>query len=166
MSVIYRHPGGFYAKFQEKLTKVMHKFNQSNTQLVLVGDYSIDLSKQTSDTKVCNYINKIYSSGCYSLINKPTRITTTSATTLDHVYTNSFHKVAVAGVLILDFSDHLPTFCVINGNACKNYLPRKVTRAMKNFTVECFCEDINKKLASMPLRSDDDLNLAVIFLVQ
>ena len=67
-------------------------------------DYNIDLSKQTSDTKVCNYINEIFSSGCYSLINKPTRINSTSATTLDHVYTNSLHRVAVAGVLILDIS--------------------------------------------------------------
>ena len=70
-------------------------------------DYNIDLSKQTSDTKVCNYINEIFSSGCYSLINKPTRINSTSATTLDHVYTNSLHRVAVAGVLILDISGYI-----------------------------------------------------------
>ena len=57
------------------------------------------------------------------------------------MYTNSLHKVAVAGVLILDISDHLPTFGVIQGNACKNYLPRKVTGDMKNFNVESFCED-------------------------
>ena len=40
VSVIYRHPGGSYADFQEKLTNITHKFNQSNTQLVLVGDYN------------------------------------------------------------------------------------------------------------------------------
>ena len=70
----------------------------------------------------------------------------------------------VAGILILDISDHLPTFCVIKGNACKNCLPRRVTGDMKNFNVECFCEDISGKLAFMPLKSDDDPNLDLIFL--
>ena len=97
VSVIYRHSGGFYADFQEKLTNIIHKFNQFNTQLELVGDDNIDLSKKTFDTKVCKYINEIYSSGCYSIINKPTRISTTSATKLDYVYINSLHKIAVAG---------------------------------------------------------------------
>ena len=40
VGVIYRHPGGSYADFQEKLTNITHKFNQSNTQLELVGDYN------------------------------------------------------------------------------------------------------------------------------
>ena len=113
IGVVYRHPGSLYNAFQEEFGVIIRKLSQSNTKLVLVGDYHINLSKQTLDTKNYNYVNDIYSSGCYSLINKPTRITATSATVLVHIYINSLHKIALAGVLTLDILDHLPTFCVI-----------------------------------------------------
>ena len=149
VGVIYRHPGGSCANFQENLISIIHKFNKPNTQLVILGDFNTDISKQTSETKVSNYIKEIYSCGCYSLINKPTRITAKSATTLEHVYTNVIHKVDMAGILVLDVSDHLPTFCVIKGYVHKKTYPRKIVRDMKNFNVEGFCEDVSSKLASM-----------------
>ena len=81
-----------------------------------MGDYNIDLSKQNTNNKVTNCLNELYSAGCYSLINKPTRITETYATTLDYIYSNSLHKISVSGVLISDISDHLLTFCVMPSN--------------------------------------------------
>ena len=91
-----------------------------------MGDYNIDLSKQNTNNKVTNYLNKLYSAGCYSLINKPTRIIDTSAMTLDHIYSNSLHKISVRGVLISDISDHLPTFCVMTSNIQKNLRYEKI----------------------------------------
>ena len=55
----------------------------------------------------------------------------------------------MAGILVLDVSDHLPTFCVIKGNAHKKTYPRKIVRDINNFNVEGFCEDVSSKLASM-----------------
>ena len=57
---------------------------------MLMGDYNIDLSKQNTNNQVTDYLNELYSAGCYSLINKPTRKTDTSATTLDHIYIQQF----------------------------------------------------------------------------
>ena len=86
IGVIYRHPSGSYATSQEQLSKILRKFSYSNQAFILMGDYNINLSKQTTNNKATNYLNELYSAGCYSLINKPTRITVTSATTLDHLY--------------------------------------------------------------------------------
>ena len=44
----------------------------------------------------------------YSLINKPTRITDTSATILDHVWTNLYSENIKTGVLLHSISDHSP----------------------------------------------------------
>ena len=52
-------------------------------------------NKQNIDNKIQNYVHEIYSSGCFSLINKPTRITSTSATSLDLIYSNSPQKILV-----------------------------------------------------------------------
>ena len=83
----------------------MQNFSRPNNTFVLMGDYNINISKQNIDNKIQNYVNEIYSSGCFSLINKPTRITTTSATTLDHIYSNSLQKFSVSGIVISDVSD-------------------------------------------------------------
>ena len=83
----------------------MQNFIRPHNTFVLMGDYNISISKQNIDNKIQNYVNEIYSSGCFSLINKPTRITTTSATTLDHIYSNSLQNFSVSGILISDVSD-------------------------------------------------------------
>ena len=44
----------------------------------------------------------------YSLINKPTCITDTTATILDHMWTNLYFKNIKTGVLFHPISDHLP----------------------------------------------------------
>ena len=97
----------------------MHMLNQHNTPFVLLGDYNIDLAKQNDDFKVNDYLNEVYSTGGYSLITKPTRFTSTSATNLDHIYTNAIQNLCRSGLLILDISDHLPTFCLIKNNCQK-----------------------------------------------
>ena len=121
IGVIYRHPSGSYVTFQEQLSKILRKFNFSNQAFILMGDYNIDLSKQNTNNIVTNYLNELYSPGCYSLINKSTRITDTSETTLDHIYSNSLHKTSVSEVLISDISDHLPTFCVMTSNMQRKF---------------------------------------------
>ena len=93
VGVIYKHPNTSYVSFKEQLCKIMQNFSRSNNIFVLMGDYNIDISKQNIDNKIQNYVNEIYSSGCFSLINKPTRITSTSATTLNHIYSNSLQLV-------------------------------------------------------------------------
>ena len=71
----------------------------------------------------------------------------------------------MVGILVLAASHHLPTFCVIKGNAHKKTYPRKIVKDMKNFNVEGFCEDVSNKLASMLKKSDDDPNVDMINLL-
>ena len=54
----------------------------------------------------------MYSLGMYPLISKPTRIPSTSATLIDNIFTNEIKYDVNSGVLISDFSDHLPVFAV------------------------------------------------------
>ena len=53
------------------------------------GDFNADLLKSNSDINIKDFMNLTYSLGCIPLITLPTRITTTSSTLLDHVYTNN-----------------------------------------------------------------------------
>ena len=45
-------------------------------------------------------------SGFYPLINKPTRITDSSATLIDNIFTNVHNTETKSGIWITDISDH------------------------------------------------------------
>ena len=45
------------------------------------------------------YIDSVFSEGCYCMIDKPTRITPHSSTLLDHVYSNILNKTLTSNIL-------------------------------------------------------------------
>ena len=58
---------------------------------------------------VVNKFTKIMCENCYStLINKPTRITDSSASVLDHMKTNIYDESIKSGIITSPISDHLP----------------------------------------------------------
>ena len=78
------------------------------------GDFNADLLKSNSDTKIKGFMSLTYSLGCIPLITHPTRITTTSSTLLDHVYTNNVVSEHERFILVEDVSDHLPVMVCSN----------------------------------------------------
>ena len=52
----------------------------------------------------------IFSHGCIPIISKPTRVTNTSATLIDHIYTNNPSTSTNSGIIITDVADHFGTF--------------------------------------------------------
>ena len=48
----------------------------------------------------------------YPLISKPTRITSSTATLIDNIFTNNLELNMNSGILYTDLSDHLPVFQV------------------------------------------------------
>ena len=107
-----------------------------------------------------NYINEVYSSGCCSLINKPTRITSISSTILDYVYTNSSEKVCASGILMLDVPDHLPTFCTIQNNFYKPFKLKEQVHDMKHFNAESYCEDVSYRLKKLKQLCDPSTKMS------
>ena len=52
------------------------------------------------------------SNSLYPLISKPTRITSSTATLIDNIFTNNLELNMNSGILYTDLSDHLPVFQV------------------------------------------------------
>ena len=55
-----------------------------------------------------NYLNTISSNGAYSLIDKPTRVTNVSQTTIDHIVTNDLMHVMHPIIFLSDIASHYP----------------------------------------------------------
>ena len=160
IGAVYKHPGNSIALFQEKLEKAIQKLNHSNCSFFLVGDYNIDASKQSIDAKVDTYLTDIYAARCCSLINTPTRITSTTASTLDHIYTNILHDASLSGVLISNIPDHLPTFCILRSNYYRNKTNVKLIHDTKNFNAETYCEDVYDQLLHLPSHADSNIDMS------
>ena len=78
----------------------MDKVNEGNANIVLLGDFNIDLLKSQPAWESTTSLF-----GLHQLINCATRITQTSATLLDHIYTNNeqmVSKVQVSDICISD----------------------------------------------------------------
>lgn len=59
---------------------------------LFIGDINIDLLK-ISDTQVSNYVNTLAEHGLFSYIDKPTRITESSQSLIDHIFVGMNNKV-------------------------------------------------------------------------
>lgn len=106
VGIIYRHPNQKYNSFCENLCKTLETLSQSKTNYILVGDYNIDIGKYNCVSSVTNYINTLNSYGCLFHVDKPTRVTSNSASCIDHVYSNLNPDRLLNHIVICDVSDH------------------------------------------------------------
>jgi len=78
------------------------------------GDYNINLLQCDVNHKIASYLKSVTSSGSFCLIDKPTRLGESSATLLDHFYTNNLTTPLTSGIPESDISEHLPILVSIH----------------------------------------------------
>ena len=79
-----------------------------------MGDYNIDLLNSESHDLTNEFVDLMYCNEFLPLISRPTRITSTSATLIDNIFTNNHDDLncSLNGILVADISDHFPIFHV------------------------------------------------------
>ena len=116
-----------------------------------MGDFNIGTSEKSASSNRMSkqyYLNMLASHGAEMLINKATRVTSTTATVIDHILTNVTQYSITPGVIRYDLTDQYPIF-VKACNFCNNSRTRhavKTYRTFKHFNPESFIEDLHPKL--------------------
>ena len=123
--------------------QTLKKMIDEKQEYFLCGDFNVDLLKHESIKNIGKYLNALYSEGCNNVINKPTRIEKSTATLLDHMYTNLTNSITNRGIQIFEISDHLPTFCTLAKKLYYTY-DKTMIRDLKKFNRDNFLDDINK----------------------
>lgn len=108
--IAYRPPQGSTVECVEELKSILKGVN-AEQEVCLLGDFNIDYSDHrlpaTRNLKgICKEFN------LKQPILMPTRVTSTTNTVLDHIYTN-MDKVAHVGVIETFVSDHYPVYLVL-----------------------------------------------------
>ena len=115
---MYRSPSNNSQKFRDLYEQILQKLNKYKSKHTIIsGDFNIDLIKHETDIFSQNLLDLTTKHGFAQAISRPTRITDTSATLIDHVYTNTINKVLTSSVITLDLTDHLATTITISLDA-------------------------------------------------
>ena len=111
---IYKHPPLKKSDFIDTyLSTVLDKISKEKKQVILLGDFNINLLSPETDLDSSNFIDTISSFSLKPTINCPTRITDTTETLIDNIIVSETSKF-VSGNLTVGISDHLPQFTILD----------------------------------------------------
>ena len=142
LGVIYRKPGTNFDEFKNELDILLHTMNLDRNSSIIMGDFNVDLTQKEEKGNELLRLTESY--GLLQLITTPTRITNTSSTLIDHIYTNVCAHYIQSGCIEAGISDHLPVYAIFENFDCEPF--KKVTKHLRNFrkfSKDSFCNDLS-----------------------
>ena len=153
VGVCYRPPKdkSFLDHFELIFSKI-----RSDCEVVVLGDFNINSLAPKTSGLLKKYLDLLGLFSLKNLITEPTRITSTSSSSIDHIICNS-NKICQSGVINIGLSDHLLIYCtrkVVRGQMKQHNNVR--IRSMKNYSADAlsaaisaadwsgvYCSDVN-----------------------
>ena len=119
LNLTYQPPNGDPNELENYFKNVLSKRTITNKEIVLVGDFNINVLGFNENKMVQNFLNLMFRHGLIPTVNKPTRVTRKTTTAIDHIITNSIINAEFkTGIVKTDISDHFPIFfifkCVVD----------------------------------------------------
>lgn len=116
IGVVYRPPNSKFEIFINSMNTILEKIDKENKHCYLLGDFNIDLLKSESCDYTNHFVEQLFTSCFFPLINKPTKITNHTATLIDNIFTNNFEILndSTNALIFTDISDHLPIVHMVN----------------------------------------------------
>ena len=144
VSCIYRHHHSYNIDdFSMYLNKCLTKLNKESKEVYIAGDFNIDLLKYEINIKYREFYNLMTSNGFLPLIIQPTRITDTSKTLIDNIYTNSFVNESISGNILIEIADHLTQFVSVHNQVSTPQNESYYKRDDKNWKEDLFLDDLS-----------------------
>ena len=123
--------------------------------LMLTGDINIDMLRP-SDHLTKRYQGILDMFELTQIVKRPTRVTRTSKTLIDHFITNHPQKVTNTGIIPCSIvSDHDAIYACVNVRLPRFQPPYKFIRDIRNFKEDVFKEDFSTLPLSVISYSDD-----------
>ena len=116
VGIIYRRPRSDFLQFLEKYTAIISTVGEEDKLCYLSGDYNLDLLKSETDDSVRELVRLSHSRLFFNSIIKPTRVTSTTATIIDHIWSNNFNQHMIGGIVYSQITDHFPVFACFTNN--------------------------------------------------
>ena len=102
-------------KFYELLSHLFGKLQPENKYIYIMGDFNVNtLPHIRGGLSVQEFKNIFAANNCFPLINKPTRLTSTSSSLIDNIFSTmpALANGCDSGILKISISDHHGIFTV------------------------------------------------------
>ena len=118
-----------YQTFIDELTPVLNQLNKKNKEVVIAGDFNIDLLRLNEKPIFNDYFDMLITNHFIPTITLPTRLSARSASLLDNFICNSTLSSSPkpSGIIISDLSDHFPYFLLLDTQVVSKPPPKSIT---------------------------------------
>ena len=114
VGAVYRPPGSDISCFTQEIARLTGLIGRAEGYIM--GDFNVDLLHKAQGGIMPDVLGEFMSGGFYPLISLPTRITDTTATLIDNIWTNNLQAEIASGLVTVRLSDHLPVFSFMGGD--------------------------------------------------
>ena len=169
---IYRPPNDLlenYTQFINEISPHLSTLGSGNTDVLLAGDYNINLLKVNEKAIIGEYFDMLTSHSFYPKITLPTRLTNNNGTLIDNflckLTENSIDTIA--GILIDKLSDHQPYFTILNNTSPNDHTPRYIKiqntnkESINNFNQALASSELLQSLNDSPTQ-DPNINYSIL----
>ena len=145
---IYRHPTSKISINQftdDYLEPILSKIALENKECIIMGDLNINILKINNNTAYDHLFNTFLSNNYSPFVLQPSRLK--SKTLIDNIYFNSLKYTSHSGNLLVQISDHLMQYLVLENFYQPSKIPKKelYKRDFKNFNEWEFNEEVIHK---------------------
>ena len=137
LGIMYRPPSSNHAYLKSMLDQIDNVYSY-NENVMLMGDLNYDykLDEYLSSNPL-HQIEILY--GMRQLINSPTRVTLTTSTIIDVMFSTEHESHVVTGVYDISLSDHYMTYTIYSKISHKTCLHKEINfRNYKRFNIDSF----------------------------
>ena len=116
---------GNYKQFISEFTPLLSYLDQRKCDVIICGDFDIDLLKSNSKPIINEYMDMVMSYGFFPKMTLPTRLSNRNGTLIGNFLcklTHNFSHIS-AGILVCRISDHLPYFPQLDYGIAKRVSP-------------------------------------------
>ena len=140
---VFRHPHcNKLEEFTHYMKTTLLKLNKENKEIYICGDFNINLLKYDEDIVVQEFYNLMTLHVFIPQITLPTRITDSSMTLIDNIYSNIFLNNTFSGNIIIEIAVHLLQFVSIDNLKIEYNKSTCYKRNHLKFSEESFIADI------------------------
>ena len=133
--------------FERFLKEILKKTKNNLKHFHIAGNFNLNILDHDKCSKVRNFLNLLNENGMITTINKPTRVTRKTATSIDHILTNQLINVNFkTAIFKTDLSDHFSGCIIIS--LTEKLVEKKYTyvykRVITEDATECFNNALNE----------------------
>ncbi|MCG8047471.1 MAG: reverse transcriptase domain-containing protein, partial [Candidatus Thiodiazotropha endolucinida] len=149
---VYRPPNA-QAVWVELFEEELSIAQATGLEMVLMGDFNIDYRSNVNQ----KWLSMVQLFDLSQLVTEPTRVTESTSTIIDHVYTTHPEHITECFIPHFSISDHFPVCFTrkINFKISKNHHVSTTYRCFKNFDDSTFLSNLEDELSSFAANSSD-----------